>query len=490
MAVHLDWEGKPTTVERVSLPFQTVETINQSRATRERDAGALFGGAGIRDGWRNQLIWGDNKLVMSSLLSEFAGQVRLVYIDPPFDTGTDFSYRVAVGDMSVDKLPSVLEEHAYRDTWGSGRQSYLAMMYERLVLIHDLLATNGSFYLHCAPNVSHYLKVLCDDVFGAERFRSEIVWKRTFAHSDTKQGRTLYGNVHDVILFYTKGDTWTWNPIHIPYDETYIHERFRHEDPDGRRYKDENLTAAKPGGNTSFEWRVKAPEGTTQWEADPDDEWCNPQVGWTYKGVPPPRGRYWAYSLENFLAFHREDALYYTSNGTPRLKQYADELEGITLQDLWTDIPPINSQALERVGYPTQKPEALLERIIRASSKEGDVVGDFFCGSGTTLAVAEKHGRRWVGCDLGRFSVHTARKRLLNIPDCRPFDIKNLGAYERQRWQVATGNGALRAYLDTILAFYPLSRSKASHTCTAARPVGWCTSGRRTLRSPSTRPRT
>jgi len=172
----LEWATKPSTVDRPNLPFQVVETINESRATREALKGSLFAGGdgeALR-GWRNKLIWGDNKLVAASLLDEFAGQVKLIYIDPPFDTGSDFSLRIQVGDEQLTKEPSVIEENAYRDTWGAGRASYLKMMYERLVLIHDLLSDDGSLYLHCAPNVSHYLKVICDELFGSDRFLNEM----------------------------------------------------------------------------------------------------------------------------------------------------------------------------------------------------------------------------------------------------------------------------------------------------------------------------
>jgi hypothetical protein len=425
----LEWEGKPSEVERVSLPFQTVETINESRATRERDSGALFRDPSATAPWRNELIWGDNKLVMSSLLSDFAGEINLVYIDPPFDTGADFTARVTIGDTAVEKLPSVLEEHAYRDTWGRGRESYLSMMYERLVLVNELLAHDGSFYLHCSPAVSHHLKLVCDEIFGAQNFRSEIVWKRTTAHSDTKQGRALHGGIHDVLLFYTKSESWTWNTLYVPYDEAYIELKYRFvEEETGRRYRLGDLTAAKPGGDTSFEWH----------------------------GRRPYKGRYWAYSREKLDQMLAEGRVRFPDkpDGVPEFKRYLDEMPGVPLQDLWTDLDPINARALERIGYPTQKPETLLDRIVRTSTNEGDTVADFFCGSGTTLVVAEKAGRRWLGCDLGRFGIHTTRKRLLSLTDCSPFDIKNLGAYERQRWQVESGNGALRAYLDTILAFY------------------------------------
>lgn len=184
MPVRLEWEGKPKQVERLSLPFQTVETINESRATRERDSGSLLRAHAAAGPWHNQLIWGDNKLVMGSLLEKYAGQVRLVYIDPPFDTGANFAYRVSVGDESVEKLPSILEEHAYRDTWGYGQSSYLTMLYERLVLIHDLLTDDGSLCLHLGTNVSHAVRVILDEVFGRENFRNEIVWKRATTVKD------------------------------------------------------------------------------------------------------------------------------------------------------------------------------------------------------------------------------------------------------------------------------------------------------------------
>jgi adenine-specific DNA-methyltransferase len=428
VSVRLEWDGKPAKVERLSLPFQTVETINESRATRERDTGSLLAGdaTATEAAWHNRLIWGDNKLVMSSLLKEHSGEIRLVYIDPPFDTGADFTFRLRVGEGDVTKAPSILEEHAYRDTWGRGRASYLSMMLERIYVIRELLTEDGSFYLHCAPNVSHHLKLLCDEVFGPEAFKSEIVWKRSSAHSDTGQGRRQYGSIHDTILFYALGDTWAWSTQHTDYDETYLASKYRNVDPEtGRRYRLDNLTG--PGGEA---------KGNPRYEV---------------LGV----SRYWRYNEARMRELIDEGRVVQTKpGGVPQYKRYLDEMPGVPVQDVWTDIDPVNSQALERMGYGTQKPESLLERIITTSSESGDLIGDFFCGSGTSLVMAEKLGRRWVGCDLGRFAIHTTRKRLLNIPDCRPFDIQNLGAYERQRWQQASGNGALRAYFDTILAFY------------------------------------
>jgi adenine-specific DNA-methyltransferase len=448
LAVRLEWEGKPTQVERLVLPFQTVETINESRATRERDVGGLFGATVDRTAARNQLIWGDNKLVMSSLLADYAGQVKLVYIDPPFDTGTDFSFRVKVGEADITKAPSILEESAYRDTWGRGRSSYLHMLYERLVLIHELLADDGALFLHLGSNVSHFGKVLCDEIFGVDAYVNEIIWKRQTAHSDIGQGARHLGRLHDTILLYRKAAGGPWNMQFTPYDQSYTDAFYRHVEPKtGRRYRLSDATG--PGG---------AAKGNPHYE---------------FLGVT----RYWRFSEARMKELYEQGRIVQTKPGAvPAQKRYLDEMPGVPLQDIWMDVPPVQAQAHERLGYDTQKPEALLERVISLASDPGDLVADLFCGSGTTAAVAEKLGRRWIACDLGRFAIHTTRKRLLNVPDCKPFDIKNLGAYERQRWQVESGNGALRAYLDTILPSTGRIRSRASHISTAARPAGWSTS--------------
>jgi len=427
MSVRLEWDGKPTEVERLSLPFQTVETINQSRATRDRDSGSLLAGQGREaDQPPNQLIWGDNKLVMSSLLKEYAGMIDLIYIDPPFDTGTDFSFRIQVGDVDIAKAPSILEESAYRDTWGHGQSSYMTMLYERVVLIDELLSENGLLFLHLGSNISHYGKVVCDEVFGPASYVNEVIWKRQTAHSDIGQGARHLGRVHDTILLYRKGEGAAWNMEFTPYDESYESSFYKHTEPEtGRRYGLGDITG--PGGES---------KGNPRYE---------------FLGVT----RYWRFSKERMHSMHGEGRIVQTKPGTvPRQKRYLDELPGIPLQDVWNDIPPVQSQSHERLGYDTQKPEALLERIIRLGSDKGDLVADFFAGSGTTAAVAEKLGRRWIATDLGRFAIHTARKRLLDIPDCGPFEIKNLGAYERQRWQRQSGNGRLTDYLNTILTFY------------------------------------
>jgi adenine-specific DNA-methyltransferase len=425
MTVRLEWDGKPERVERVHLPFQTVETINESRVTRERDRDALFGSDASAADTRNLLIWGDNKLVMSSLLTEYAGKIKLIYIDPPFATGADFSMRLQVGDAEFLKEPSILEEHAYRDTWGAGYDSYLSMMYERFVLMHELLADNGSIYVHCDWRVNSYLRLVLDDVFGAGRLVNEIIWRRAFAHNDPVR----CGNVHDCLLLYSKSGDRIWNKLFQKPDPEYVNQFFdQYDESRKERYARLPLDAPRhgSGGNLIYEW----------------------------KGAWPAQNRTWAYVRERMEELDAAGRIHYPKKGQPRLKRYESEYEGTVLQDIWLDVNKIHNQSKEQLHYPTQKPEALLERIILASSNEGDLVADFFVGSGTTAAVAERLSRSWIACDLGRFAVHTTRKRLLSVPDCRPFDIKNLGSYERQRWQQATGNGALRDYLDTILAFY------------------------------------
>ena len=376
MAVRLEWEGKPRQVDRLSLPFQTVETINESRATRERDAGALFaGGREAATANYNRLIWGDNRIVMSSLLDEYAGRVKLIYIDPPFDTGADFAYRVSVGDAAVEKLPSILEEHAYRDTWGKGRGSYLTMLYERLVAMHELLADDGSLFVHLDWHQSHYVKVMLDEIFGDDRFLNEIVW---WYYNKLQGNINRFASNHDVLFWYAKTEKYTFHRLREARDKVKRQQK-RAWDPETKSLKQ----ARDTDGNLV----------------------------------------------------------------------YYDETER-TIDDVWRLPYLMPANTTENVRYQTQKPLALAERVIAASTDPGDLVADFFCGSGTGLVAAERLGRPWIGCDLGRFAIHTTRKRLLNVPDCKPFRIQNLGAYERQRWQVATGNGVLRAYLDTILAFY------------------------------------
>ncbi len=413
-------DGSLRETPRVQLPFQVIERINESRATREArkrpkqttlfDAYDPSEGDTFDAGWRNKLIWGDNLLVATSLLSRFAGKVMVICIDPPFATGSDFSFVAEIGDGSrtVEKEQSAIEEKAYRDTWGRGLDSYLDMMWDRLRVFRDLLADEGTIYVHCDWHVNSYLRSILDDVFGRDGFQSEIIWKRKDAN---KAGTTL-AVVTDTVLQYSKGERPKWNPIYLPHSEERLQSAYRYEDPVGRRYALADLMA--PGDRA----------GT--------------KADYAWKGVRPRKGN---------------------TKGVPKLKMYLDESKGTLAANLWTDISMIKG-GTEALRYATQKPEALLERILRASSDEGDLVADFFCGSGTTLAAAEKLNRRWIGADISRWAVHVSRKRLLEIQNCRHFEILNLGKYERQYWQTstfATNAGAeqlLFDYLAFILRLY------------------------------------
>ena len=246
------------------------------------------------------------------------------------------------------------------------------MMAPRLVELKRVLKPTGSIYLHCDPTASHYLKILMDAVFGPQFFRNEVSWRRSSAHSDVKQGMKRCGRVRDVLLFYSMGPSNTWNSVYTPYSEDYQESEYRHVAADKRHYKETDLTAARPGGDTEFLWRVKRKLGKkNRWVADLDDEYLTPQDGWEYKAVPPYNGRYWAYSHHNIAEFARAGNIVHRETGMPRLMQFADEMPGIPLQDDWDDINRTAGE--EDLGYPTQKPEALLERIIKASSNEGDL---------------------------------------------------------------------------------------------------------------------
>ena len=364
---------------RIYVPLQKVETINQPRIDRweEEKTLRIFGDnlqapdypENYPKDWRNILIWGDNKLAITALLKgdpelgipPLAGKINLIYIDPPFFTGADFSFKVKLDDSEVEKEPSVIEEKAYRDTWKGGISTYLDYMYERLVLMRELLADNGSIYVHLDWHVGHYVKVMMDEIFGYENFRNEIVWCYTGPGRQEKD----FPDKHDVIYRYSKSNNYVFNPdvIRVPY--------------------------------------VKLDTGKT--------------------------------------------------HGIFKKRAILDE-RGKIPEDWWADITPVaRLHATELLDFDTQKPEALLKRIILASSNPGDIVADFFCGSGTTLAVAEKLGRRWIGCDLSKYAIQVTRKRLLDIHNskdltdeenkrkygkfARPFEIYNVGSYEIEHFK-------------------------------------------------------
>ena len=380
---------------RAVLPFQVIETVNARRGTRNAARPSaqptLFDtyrgteGDTFEDGWKNKLIWGDNRLVMESLLDRFAEKIDLIYIDPPFATGADFSFKAQIGDGSGNhftKQQSIVEEKAYRDTWGEGLPSFLTMLHARLRIMRDLLAPHGCIFVHLDGNTSFLVRDVMNEVFGANCFCNHLVW----SYKRWPGSQNVFQRMHDDILFYRK----------VPKHEEH---RFN------RQYEDVSESYLRRFG------------GKTQ-VLDPDSKTRKITIDEPTKGLP--------------------------------------------LRDVW-DISIIAGVSNERTGYPTQKPEKLLQRIIETSSNEGDLVGDFFCGSGTTLAVAEKLGRRWIGCDLGRWGVHVSRKRLLDIPNCQPFEILNLGKYERQHWQGTTFSQkqhaplterALYEYLAFILKLY------------------------------------
>jgi len=462
-----DDKGQIRNVSRWNLPLQIIEAVNETRATRESGSlgsqGNLFdvwaGGSMKGASWKNKLIWGDNKYVMSSLLSSLAGKVDLIYIDPPFNTGDDFAHQVTVGDDEIVKEPSAIEVWTYRDTWAKGTSSYLDMMYDRMLLMRELLSPTGSIYVHLDENVSHYVKVMMDEVLGRESYVNEVVWKRTFAHG----GAERMGPVHDTILFYSKSDRYTWHPKKIAYSESYRKNFFKFTDPkNGKKYRLTVLTGSGlRGGSSGKPWRGTNPTKIGR-------HWAIPGYMRSKLGTQPlPDVQAALDKLDEIgrVFWPKKEG------GTPLFIQYEDDLEGADIQDVWTDIPPIPPQSKERLGFPTQKPEALLDRIISASSNTGDLVADFFCGAGTTLAVAEKLGRRWIGCDLSRFAIHTTRKRLLDIQDCRPFEILNLGKYERQVWQGLSfagkqGQSLIYEYLAFILRLYdaqPISGFQSVH---------------------------
>lgn len=358
----------------------------------------------------NQLFYGDNLDVLQRHIKDES--VDLVYLDPPFKSNQDYNVLFAEKDGTA----AAAQFRAFEDTWEWNQDSatvyerivesggkvsdvmqafrrflgtndmlaYLTMMAPRLAELRRALKSTGSIYLHCDPTASHYLKLLLDAVFGPNHFRSEIVWKRSTAHSDTKQGRMMHGHIHDSLLFYTKSDAWTWNPQYTPYDLSYKENFFHHiEEKTGRRYGLYDLTG--PGG---------AAKGNPEYEV----------LGVT---------RFWRFTKEKMQKMIEEGRVVQTSPGSvPRQKRYLDELPGVPLQDVWTDIFPIGAQAAERLGYPTQKPEVLLERIIKTSSNEEDCVLDPFCGCGTAIAVAQRLKRNWIGIDITHLAIGLIKSRL------------------------------------------------------------------------------
>ena len=423
--IELVWNGKSGDVTNVVLPFQTIEHIDEPRP--EKDVAAqpdlfdLTTGRQLK-GWTNKLIWGDNKFILSSLKNgplreeiEANGGIKLIYIDPPFDVGADFTMNLDIGEETLSKEPNVLEEIAYRDTWAKGQDSFISMLYERLILMKDLLAHDGSIFVHCDQRVSGYLKLILDEVFGTQNFRNEIVWKRTAGNNNVTIN---FGTISDFIFYYAKSESFIWNQIYKTRDPQDAKRDFPKVDPDGRRWRSENIRSPARRPNLVFPYTASN--------------------GITYQ--PHPNG--WSMELAKLQKLDAENRLHFPDKQDGRLRQkfYEDESEGTKLQNIWDDFFALSSHQQERTGYPTQKPEALVDRIIKAVTNEEDIVCDFFVGSGTTAAAAEKSGRKWICSDLGKFSIHTARKRLIGVQrarkkegkDYRAFEVLNLGKYERE----------------------------------------------------------
>ncbi|MYF65882.1 MAG: site-specific DNA-methyltransferase [Chloroflexi bacterium] len=359
--------------------------------------------------WKNKLYFGDNLDILRVEVPDES--VDLIYLDPPFNSNRTFNllFREASGEGSAAQIQAfddtwhwdIESERAYREVVTDGPRkladllqamrsflgqnemmAYLTMMAQRMVELHRVLKPTGSIYLHCDPTASHYLKLLMDAVFGVKNFRNEITWKRTISHNDAKRN---FSSLSDCIFFYSKEDAYVFRPQYTPYSEEHIATIYKYIDEDGRRYSTSNIRSPHPRPNLTYD----------------------------YKGYKPhPNG--WTISFEKMQQLDEQGRLYFpkSKNGRIRLKLYLDEMQGIPLGNQWDDIPVIGSHAKERLGYPTQKPEALLERIILASSNEGDVVLDPFCGCGTAVAVAERLGRRWIGIDVTHLAISLMKSRL------------------------------------------------------------------------------
>src|SRR6185437_14538889 len=403
----------------------------------------------------NQLYYGDNLQVLRDSIA--SASIDLVYLDPPFNSQANYNvlFKAHSGQKSEAQIEAFEDtwhwndsaERAFDDVMKSGNSdvaellralraflkesdmmAYLTMMAVRLMELHRVLKATGSLYLHCDPTASHYLKILMDGIFGAEMFRNEVTWKRTTTHSDSK----TWSRVSDTLFFYTKGRTFTWNTPREPHSEDYLADKYCKDDGDGRIYRLDNMTSPNPRPNMMYEWN----------------------------GFPfPDKG--WRYSLDTMAKLDSEGRVWYPKrkDGTldttkrPQLKRYLDEMDGGVMGDVWTDISPINSQAQERLGYPTQKPLALLDRILQASSNEGDTVLDPFCGCGTTIHAAQKLKRQWIGIDITHLAISLIEKRLKDaFPGIKyevhgtPKDLEGARAlaeqdkYQFQWWAVSLVN--------------------------------------------------
>ncbi len=414
-----DADGRRAAPLRVALPFQTVEMVNESAQDRQK-ALSLFEspGAYLAKEWRNRLIWGDKKYVLPALIPEFAAKVNLVYIDPPFFTGTDQVLTISVPDSAefLTKEWSIIEEAAYRNVWRKGSGSFCGWMYDTLALLHELLAEDGAIFIRHDQYWSHYVKVIADEVFGKENFQNDIAVKRIYKNV-TRQGRVSLQIATDSLFLYFKSENSQF------YD---IAQKLEQERPGYWRRIDDSSGVRNPPERVIF--------------------------GKTYH---PPPGKHFKFGQPKIDQMSKEGKIRINDRGRP--EYWVEPAEEKPLTSNWTDI----SGYAFTTGYPTENSEELLERCIRACSTDGHLILDCFGGSGTTAAVAENLNRRWITCDIGRFAVNVTRKRLLSNSKVRPFVIQNLGKYERQLWAGAAfgdGNGKQaerqRAYVEFILELY------------------------------------
>ncbi|OZB33554.1 MAG: site-specific DNA-methyltransferase [Ferrovum sp. 34-44-207] len=353
----------------------------------------------------NRLIYGDNLLAIAALLAgdeqneSMRGKVDLIYIDPPFDSKADYRTKVKLPKLDIEQKPTVIEQYAYSDTWADGTASYLEMIIPRLILMKELLSEQGSIYVHLDWHVGHYVKLVLDEVFGKDKFRNEIIWRRSYSHNDGNK----FGAIHDSLFFYSKTDDYYFKPVFTPRSEEETIEEYPSIcEITGKRYKSVSMNAAGQGDAKIF-----GDKGTLE----------------------PPKGTHWRWSQDRITKAIEDGVIFFTSKGTPRYKQYADNIEGKQVQDLWFDFMAISSRSNEGLDYGTQKPEKLLERIIQASCKEGGVVADFFGGSGTAAAVAERLGRGWITSDLGKPACMVMRKRMIDM-NAKPFLYQAIGDYQ------------------------------------------------------------
>jgi len=387
----LYWKGKRPFTSTQYYPAQLKETF----------------GADV-DGWRNRIYWGDNLQVMSHLLKEFRGRVNLIYIDPPFDSKADYKKKIQLRGQSITNDQNAFEEKQYTDIWTN--DEYLQFMYERLILMRELLADNGSIYLHCDYHKSHYLRCILDEIFGQEKFRNELVWQRTRV---SKSQSVSFGTVHDTIFIYVKSEQSVFNAQYREYPESYIKSHYNLvEETTNRKYGLWDFTQAGQGVPRRFGDKI----------------------------LEPPSGKHWIWSQDRIDEGLLTDRIVFTSSGMPRLKRYFDEAKGNFIEDIWIDIFDVNAVAKERENYPTQKPEALLERIIKTSSNPNDIVFDCFMGSGTTQAVAMKLGRRFIGADINLGAIQITTKRLISTAeDLKPKEKRKLAGIEEDETTKYTG---------------------------------------------------